>query len=48
MSKPFVIVDGERIPVEDVKFINIEEDFQGCDVLPFEYNGKEYKSRVYN
>ena len=43
----FVIVKGDRIPTEEVEFLNIEEDFEGADVMTFNYNGQQYSSRVY-
>lgn len=43
----FVIVDGEKIDTKKVKFLDIEEDFQGRDVMTFEYKGKTHKSVVY-
>ena len=43
----FVIVKGDRIPTEQVEFLNIEEDFDGADLMTFNYDGEQYKSRVY-
>lgn len=43
-----LIDDGEWIPVDYTEFVNIEEDFQGYDVMTFKYKGKEYKSRIQN
>jgi len=44
--KPYVIVGGELIPQEQTEFVNIEEDFNGRDVVEFNYQGKTYKSWV--
>lgn len=43
---PHVIVEGEWISTNDVEFVDIAEDFQGYDLMTFNYKGKEYKSRV--
>jgi hypothetical protein len=48
--RAFVMLDdGTQIYNDDPKFvfINIEENIYGEDVVTFEYEGKEYKSRVY-
>jgi len=44
--KPYVIVEGELIPQEQTEFVNIEEDFNGRDVVTFNYHGVQYKSWV--
>jgi len=44
--KPHVNVDGEWIDTEKVTFVDIEEDLYGYDVMTFEYNGKQYRSRI--
>lgn len=41
-----VIVDGEYIPVDDVEFVNIEEDISGRDLMTFIYQDQERKSYV--
>lgn len=41
-----VLVEGEWIPVSLTTFLNISEDFQGRDVMTFEYAGKVYESLV--
>lgn len=38
--------NGEWIPTEKVKFVDISEDFQGYDLMTFIYNGKEMSSRI--
>jgi hypothetical protein len=40
----YVIVDGERVNEKEVEFLNIEEDFQGRDILTFNYKGKKHTS----
>jgi hypothetical protein len=42
----YVIVNGEYVPVKQVKFLDIEEDIQGIDVMTFEYKGETRKSYV--
>lgn len=44
----FVIVNGNKIPTNKVKFLNIEEDFMGRDLMTFEFQGKVYSSLVYS
>lgn len=41
-----VIVDGEKIPIDNVEFLNVEEDLYGRDLVSFIYEGKERKSLV--
>lgn len=40
--------DGEWIPTDNVKFIDISEDLQGYDLMTFVYKGKEMQSRITN
>lgn len=35
------------VPLDDVKVTNTSENFYGEDVVDFEYQGKEYTSKVY-
>ena len=42
-----VVVDGKHIPVDEVHFLDIAEDFLGHDVMTFIYNGKQYTSNVF-
>ena len=42
----YVAVQGEWIPLDSVEFLDISEDFQGYDLITFNYQGKEYSSRV--
>lgn len=41
-----VIADGKYIPADEVEFIDIEESFEGRDVMTFKYEGKIRKSEV--
>ena len=43
----FVLVDGIKISVKKVKFLDIEEGFNGADIMTFEYDGKTHKSYIY-
>ncbi len=43
-----VVVDGKHIPVDEVTFLDIAEDFLGHDVMTFIYQGKHYTSNVYS
>jgi hypothetical protein len=38
--------NGNWIPTEKVKFIDISEDFQGYDLMTFVYEGKTMTSRI--
>lgn len=49
MSEPdwiaYVILDGEEIRLDNVTFLNIEEDaFTGRDLITFEHEGKKHQS----
>ena len=46
-SRTFVVVKGERIDVEDVEFLNIEEGIFGEDIMTFEYESEVYESAVF-
>lgn len=37
---------GQEVNVKDVEFIDIEEDFNGRDLMTFEYKGEVGKSYV--
>jgi hypothetical protein len=41
-----VIVDGEKIPVDNVEFLDISEDIYGRDLITFMYNGERKQSLV--
>lgn len=43
---PSVLVDGLWIPTDEVEFVDISEDFQGYDIMTFNYKGKEHKSKI--
>lgn len=43
---PHVCVKGEWYPADWMQFLDIEEDFQGFDVMTFKWKGKEYRSRI--
>ena len=38
--------NGEWIPLSEVEFVNIEEDFSGRDLITFRKDGKECQSFV--
>lgn len=40
----YVIVNGDRVNEREVEFLSIEEDYQGRDILTFNYQGKKYTS----
>lgn len=44
--KSKVIVQGEEIDVDDVEFVDIEEDWSGRDVMTFVWQGQEFKSYI--
>lgn len=41
-----VIVNGEHISVDNVEFLNIEEDIHGRDLMTFMYNGERKQSNI--
>jgi hypothetical protein len=41
-----VTVKGERIPLDDCEFLNVEEDMSGRDLVTFKYQDVEYQSFV--
>lgn len=48
--RTFVRVNDEDIPSDSkkIKFIDIEEDIYGRDLMTFEYQGKTCKSYVFS
>lgn len=32
--------------VDDVEFIDISEDFQGCDIMTFKFKNETFQSRI--
>lgn len=45
-KKSYVIIDGDYVPVDEVTFLDIEEDISGRDVMHFEYAGMIMNSFV--
>ena len=43
----YVMVDGNKISVNNVKFLDIEEDRYGVDLMTFELDGEVHKSYIY-
>jgi hypothetical protein len=43
----YVLVDGNKISVKKIKFIDIEEDRFGVDLMTFEYKGRVLKSYIF-
>jgi hypothetical protein len=41
-----VIVNGEKIPVDNVEFLDISEDIHGRDLMTFIYLGEKRQSYV--
>ena len=46
-SKPYVLVDGKYVLVDDTDFIDIAEGFDCGDLMTFAYMGKIYESVVF-
>ena len=46
MYDSYVLVNGEEILLDDVEFLNIEEDMSGRDLVTFTHNGETKKSFV--
>lgn len=42
----YVTCNGQEINVDDVEFLDIEEDFNGRDLMTFGYQGEVHKSYV--
>ena len=45
-SVAHVFVNGSPVPVDQVEFLDIEEDFTGRDIMTFVYEGKECRSHI--
>tara|TARA_R100000005_G_C4953669_1_gene173067 strand:+ start:546 stop:716 length:171 start_codon:yes stop_codon:yes gene_type:complete len=43
---PYVMLDGEEIRLDNVEFLNVEEDIDGRDLITFEHEGERYQSYV--
>ena len=41
---PCVIIEGDFIPTEHVKILNIEEDISGRDLITFTWKGETLQS----
>jgi hypothetical protein len=41
-----VIVNGEKIPVDNVEFLDISEDIHGRDLMSFMYLGERRQSYI--
>ena len=46
MKRAYVMVNGELVLQDETKFLNIEEDMLGRDIVTFEYNGETHQSFV--
>lgn len=44
--KPYVIINGEQCALDDVEFIDVEEDISGRDVYTVRKEGTTYRSFV--
>jgi hypothetical protein len=44
----FVMVNSNWIPMDEVEFVNIEEDIQGRDLVTFEFDGQVHQSYVFS
>ena len=44
--KGVVIVNGNEVFTDKVKFLNIESDIHGRDVMTFEYEGERHTSLI--
>ena len=43
---PYVTLDGEEVRLDNVEFLNIEEDINGRDLVTFNYEGERHQSYV--
>ena len=43
---PYVILDGKEIRLDNVEFLNVEEDSNGRDLITFEHEGERHQSYV--
>ena len=43
---PYIILNGEEIRLDNVEFLNIDEDISARDHVTFEYEGARHKSYV--
>jgi len=45
---PYVTLNGEEIRLDNVEFLNIEEDINGRDLVTFKHDGETHQSYVVN
>jgi len=45
-KKSYVIIDGDYVSIDEVTFLDIEEDSSGRNVMRFEYAGTIMKSFI--
>ena len=45
---PYVMLNGEEIRLDNVEFLNIEEDISGRDLVTFKHDGETHESYVIN
>ena len=45
---PYVFVKGEEIRLDNVEFLNVEEDMNGRDLVTFKHEGETRQSYVIN
>lgn len=43
---PYVMLNGEEIRLDNVEFLNIEEDMNGRDLVTFKHEGETRQSYV--
>jgi|TARA_R110002051_G_scaffold131160_3_gene205049 hypothetical protein len=43
---PYVMLNGEEIRLDNVEFLNIEEDISGRDLVTFKHEGETHQSYV--
>ena len=43
---PYVTLDGEEVRLDNVEFLNIEEDINGRDLVTFNYEGERHQAYV--
>lgn len=42
--KPYVVINGDQFALEDVEFLDVEEDISGRDLYTVRKDGVTYKS----
>ena len=43
---PYIMLDGEEIRLDNVEFLNIEEDISGRDLITFKHEGVTHQTYV--